>query len=76
MIEGGLALNDIEFRLVQATCPTSSVGQLMTLFLSLGARREGERRGVREARSGPTGRAEGDWNSAVSLESKGVLEGL
>ena len=37
MIGGGLALNDTGFRMVQATCPTSSVGLLVTLFLSPGA---------------------------------------
>ena len=58
MIEGGLALNDIGFILVQATCHTSSLSRSVTLFLSLGARslqwgykREGERYGVQEVRS-------------------------
>ena len=38
MIEGGLALNDTGFILVQATCPTSSLSRSVTLFLSPGAR--------------------------------------
>ena len=38
MIGGGLALNDTGFILVQATCPTSSLGRSVTLFLSPGAR--------------------------------------
>ena len=33
-------------------------------------------RGVRVARSGPTGRAEGDQNSAMSLVFKRVIEGF
>ena len=36
MIGGGLALNDTRFILVQATCPTSTLSQSVTLFLSLG----------------------------------------
>ena len=32
----------------------------------VGYKQEGERWGVREARSGPTGRAEGDRNSAMN----------
>ena len=58
MIEGVLALNDIGFILVQATCPTYSLSRLVTLFLNLGARslqwgykREEERWGPREVRS-------------------------
>ena len=58
MIGGGLALNDIGFILVQATCPTSSLSRSVTLFLSPGAqslqwgyKREGERYGVQEVRS-------------------------
>ena len=38
VIGGGLALNDTGFKLVQATCPTSSVGRSVTLFPSPGAR--------------------------------------
>ena len=38
VIGGGLALNDTGFILVQATCPTSSLGRSVTLFLSPGAR--------------------------------------
>ena len=38
MIGGGLTLNDTGSILVRATCPTSSRGQSMTLFLSPGAR--------------------------------------
>ena len=34
VIGGGLTLNDTGFILVQATCPMSSLGQLVTLFLS------------------------------------------
>ena len=52
MIEGGLALNDTGFILVQAMCPTSSSSRSVTLFLSLGAqslqwgyKREGEKWG-------------------------------
>ena len=73
MIGGGLALNDIGFILVQATCPTSSLSQSVTLFLSPGAqslqwgyKREGERWGVQEVRSAPTGRTESDRNFATS----------
>jgi hypothetical protein len=73
VIGGGLALNDIGFILVQVTCPTSSRGRSVTLFLSLGARsllwgykREGERWGVQEARLAPVGRAESDGDSAMS----------
>ena len=54
MIGGGLALNDTGFILVQATCPTSSLSQSVTLFLSPGARSllwgykwKGERRGYK-----------------------------
>ena len=35
VIGGGLALNDTGFILVQATCPTSSLGRSATLFPSL-----------------------------------------
>ena len=73
MIGGGLALNDIGFILVQATCPTSSLGRSVTVFLSLGAqslqwgyKREGERWGVQEARLASVGRAESDGDSAMS----------
>ena len=73
MIGGGLTLNDTGFILVRATCPTSSRGQSVTLFLSLGARslqlgykREGERWGVQEVRSAPVGRVESDRNFAMS----------
>ena len=52
MIGCGLALNDIGFILVQATCPMSSLSRSVTLFLSLGAqsllwgyKRKGERWG-------------------------------
>ena len=38
MIGDGLTLNDIEFILVQATCPTSSFSRSVTLFLSPSAR--------------------------------------
>ena len=38
MIGGGLALNDTGFILIQATCPTSSLSQSVTLFLSLGVK--------------------------------------
>ena len=34
MIGDGLALNDIGFILVHATCPTSSLSRSVTLFLS------------------------------------------
>ena len=37
MIGGGLALNDIGFILVQATCPMPSLSRSVTLFLSPGA---------------------------------------
>ena len=73
MIGGGLALNDIGFILVQATCPTSSLSRLMTLFLSPGAqslqwgyKREGEIWGVQEVRLASVGRAESDRSSAMS----------
>ena len=56
VIGGGLALNDIGFILVQATCPTSSLSRPVTLFLSLGAqslqwgyKREGERWGYKRS---------------------------
>ena len=69
----GLVLNGIGFILVQATCPTSSLSRLVTLFLSLGAqslqwgyKREGERWGVQEVRSALVGRAESDWSYATS----------
>ena len=59
MIGCGLALNDTGFILVQAMCPTSSLSRSVTLFLSPDARslqwgykREGERWGVQEVRSG------------------------
>ena len=58
MIRCGLAINDIGFILVKAMYPTSSLSQLVTLFLSLGARsllwgykREGVRWGVQEVQS-------------------------
>ena len=57
VIGGGLALNDTGFILVQATCPTSSLSQLVTLFLSQvhkvcsGVTNEKEKDGVHE-RSG------------------------
>ena len=73
MIGGGVALNDIEFILVQATCPTSSLGPSVTLFLSPGARslqwgykREGERWGIEEVRSAPVERAKSDRSYAMS----------
>ena len=56
--QGGLALNDTGFILVQATCPMSSLGRSVTLFLSTGARslqwgykRVGKKEGVK----GPVG---------------------
>ena len=73
VIGGGLALNDTGFILVQATCPTSNLGWLVTLFLSLGARslqwgykREGERWGIEEVRLAPVGRAKSDGSYAMS----------
>ena len=73
VIGGDLALNDTGFILVQATCPTSSLGRSVTLFLSLGARslqwgykREGERWGLQEVWPALVGRAESDWSYAMS----------
>ena len=81
MIGGGLALNDTGFILVQAMCPTSSLGRLVTLFLILGARslqwgykREGGKRGVREVRSAPVGRAGSDGSCTMSKCSSVCLE--
>ena len=57
VIGGGLALNDIGFILVQATCPMSSLSRSLTLFLRPGARslqwgyKQGESWGVQEDRS-------------------------
>ena len=73
MIGGGLALNDIGFILVQATCPTSSLSRSVTLFLTQvlevcsGVTNEKEKDGVYE-RSSRTlvGRAESDRSSAMS----------
>ena len=73
MIGDGLALNDTGFILVQATCPTSSLSRLVTLFLSLGAqslqwgyKQEGERWGVQEVRSALVERAESDRSYDMS----------
>ena len=81
MIEGGLALNDTGFILVQATCPTSSLSRSVTLLLSPGARslqwgykREEERWGVQEVQSAPVGRAENDRSSTMSYVFKRALE--
>ena len=72
MIGSGLALNDTGYILVQATCPTSSVGQSVTLFLSLGARsgvtNEKEKDGVYE-RSGRL-RSEGPRATGATLRAK------
>ena len=64
MIGCGLALNDIGFILVQATCLTSSFSRSVTLFLSpdaqfvVGLQTSRNEKGVLEARSGfePNGR--------------------
>ena len=72
MIEGGLALNDTGFILVQATCLTSSLSRSMTLFLSPGARsllwgykRVGMRWGYKRSSQTLDRRAESDGSSYV-----------
>ena len=81
MIGGCLALNDIGFILVQATCPTSSLSRSVTLFMSLGARslqwgykREAEKWGVQEVRSALVERAESDRSYTMNKVFKHVLE--
>ena len=78
MIKGGLALNDIGFILVQATCPTSSLSWSVTLFMSPGARslkwgykREGERWGVQEvwSDSGQRDRERRELRYALSVRA-------
>ena len=82
MIGGGLALNDIGFILVQATCPMSSLSQSVTLFLSPGARSllwgyklEGVRWGVQEVRSDsrPKGRERRELLHALSIWACALL---
>ena len=66
-----------DWRWPSTQCHTSSLSRSVTLFLSPGAqslqwgyKREGERWGVPEARSAPTGRAKSDRNFIVSLRSQ------
>ena len=70
----GLALNDIGFILVQATCPTSSSSRLMTLFLSPGAqgllwgyKRVGIEREVLKVRSGSEPKGQEWWELQRAL---------
>ena len=77
MIGGGLALNDTGFILVQATCPTSSLGRSVTLFLSPGAQslqwgyKREERWGVQEVRtdSGQRGRERRELRYVLSVRA-------
>ena len=83
MIGGGLALNDTGFILVQTTCPTSSLSQSVTLFLSLGAQSlqwgykwKGERWGVQEVRSDSSQRDRERWELHYMLSVRACARGL